>query len=243
MPLLLELVRRLSWYRLAQRCYAIGYRNVVYNNEDALMPETMPCILATWEEVYRLCRELARRLRESGAPIDMIVAIARGGYIPGRLLSDMLGISDLTSLKIEHYLGAQKQREALVRYPLNADISGRNVLLLDDICDSGDTFAVAVEHLRRSGTPRSLHTAAMQLKTVSEFVPDHYAETVSEWRWIIYPWAVNEDLSDLIDQMRLDTRDPGRLQQEFRMRHDVDVTLQQIEDALLLLETSPPQQD
>jgi hypoxanthine phosphoribosyltransferase len=200
------------------------------------MPETMPCTLVTWEEVYRLCREVARQLHEAGTPIDMIVAIARGGYIPGRLLSDMLGVSDLTSLKIEHYHGAQKQREALVKYPLNADITGRNVLLLDDVCDSGDTFAVAVEHLRRSGTPRSLHTAAMHLKTVSEFVPDYYAGTINEWRWIIYPWAVNEDLSGLIDNMRLGMRDPVRLQQEFRMRHDVEVTLRQIEDALWLLE-------
>jgi hypoxanthine phosphoribosyltransferase len=207
------------------------------------MPEAMPCTLVTWEEVYRLCRELARQLRATGAPIDLIVAIGRGGYIPGRLLSDMLGISDLTSLKIEHYRGAQKQREALVRYPLNADVTGRHVLLLDDVCDSGDTFAVAVEHLRRFGAPASLHTAAMHLKTVSEFVPDYYAGTISEWRWIIYPWAVNEDLSGMIDKMQFGTRDPLRLQREFKVRYDVEVTVQQIEDALWLLEAYPPQQD
>jgi hypoxanthine phosphoribosyltransferase len=207
------------------------------------MPEAMPCTLVTWEEVYRLCRELARQLRATGAPIDLIVAIGRGGYIPGRLLSDMLGISDLTSLKIEHYRGAQKQREALVRYPLNADVTGRRLLLLDDVCDSGDTFAVAVEHLRQFGTPASLHTAAMHLKTVSEFVPDYYAGTISEWRWIIYPWAVNEDLSGLIDKMRLGTREPLRLQGELKVRHDIEVSVQQIEDALWLLDAYLPQQD
>jgi hypoxanthine phosphoribosyltransferase len=207
------------------------------------MPEMMPCTLVAWDAVYRLCRDVARQLRAADTPIDMIVAIARGGYIPGRLLSDMLGVSDLTSIKIEHYRGAQKQREALVKYPLNADISGRNVLLLDDVCDSGDTFAVAVEHLRRSGNPCSMLTAAMQLKTVSEFVPDFYAGTVSEWRWLIYPWAVNEDLSSLIERMRLASRDPLRLQQEFRRRHDVEVTFQQIEDALWLLDNSSPKQD
>jgi hypoxanthine phosphoribosyltransferase len=207
------------------------------------MPEMMPCTLVAWDAVYGLCRDVARQLRAADTPIDMIVAIARGGYIPGRLLSDMLGVSDLTSIKIEHYRGAQKQREALVKYPLNADISGRNVLLVDDVCDSGDTLAVAVEHLRRSGNPCSMHTAAMQLKTVSEFVPDFYAGTVSEWRWLIYPWAVNEDLSSLIERMRLGSRDPLRLQQEFRRRHDVELTFQQIEDALWLLDNSPPQQD
>ncbi|MEC4748182.1 phosphoribosyltransferase [Methylomicrobium sp. Wu6] len=200
------------------------------------MTETIPCTLIAWEEVYRLCRELARRLRADKVRIDMIVAIARGGYIPGRLLSDMLGIADLTAFKIEHYQGAAKQQAAFVKCPLNADINGRNVLLVDDVCDSGDTFVVAVEHLRESGVAASIHTAVMQLKTVSDFVPDYYAEILNEWRWIIYPWAVNEDLSSLIKAMQLDHRNPLRLQQEFRMRHDIEVTQLQIEDALLTLE-------
>ncbi|WP_374086406.1 phosphoribosyltransferase [Methylomicrobium lacus] len=200
------------------------------------MTETMPCTLISWEEVYRLCRELAQRLRAEAVPIDMIITVARGGYIPGRLLSDMLGIADLTTFKIEHYQGAQKQQAAFVKYPLNADITGRNVLLLDDVCDSGDTFVVAVEHLRAAGAFNSLHTAVMQLKTVSDFVPDYYVETIHAWRWIIYPWAVNEDLSGLIDAMQLEHRDPLRLQQEFRTRHAIEVSIGQIEDALLLLD-------
>ena len=203
------------------------------------MPDTMPCTLITWDYVYRLCRELARRLREDAVRIDMIVTIARGGYVPGRLLSDMLGIADLTAFKIEHYQGAQKQLTAVVKYPLNAAIVGRNVVLLDDVCDSGDTFVVAVEHLRASGAVESLHTAAMQLKTVSDFVPDYYAETIDAWRWIIYPWAVNEDLSGLIKNMPLGHRDVGQLQKEFSLRHGIDVTRQQIEDALVILEAMP----
>lgn len=67
------------------------------------MHDKLPCTLVTWESVYRLCRELVRQIRLSGFRIDMIVAIARGGYIPGRLISDMLGVHDLTSFKVEHY--------------------------------------------------------------------------------------------------------------------------------------------
>lgn len=200
------------------------------------MPEPLPCTLITWDEVYRLCRELASQLRAANARIDLIVAIARGGYIPGRILSDMLGIPDLTGFKIEHYFGAQRQHEAFVKYPLNADINGRNVLLLDDLCDSGETFIVGAEHLRQSGAVNSLLTAAMHHKTVSSFIPDFTAETVTEWRWIIYPWAINEDLSGLIEKMQVDEREPRDLQQEFKKRNGIDVSLRQIEDALLLIE-------
>lgn len=199
------------------------------------MHEKLPCTLITWEAVYSLCHQLARQLRKENFRIDVIVAIARGGYVPGRLLSDMLGIHDLTCFKMEHYQGAYKQHEAYIKYPLNADINGRNVLLLDDVCDSGDTFSVGVEHIRHCGKVNEMRTAALHLKTVSKYIPDFYAETVSEWRWLIYPWAVNEDLSSMIAKMRLDSSDVELLQQQIKQRHGINVTGRQIEDALMLL--------
>lgn len=205
------------------------------------MDEKLPCTLITWEGVYSLCHQLARRLRQENFRIDVIVAIARGGYVPGRLLSDMLGIHDLTSFKIEHYQGAYKQHEAYVKYPLNADINERNVLLLDDVCDSGDTFTVGVEHIQQCGKVNEIRTAALHLKTVSKYIPDFYVETVSEWRWLIYPWAVNEDLSSMIAKMRLDYFNVTLLQQEIKQRHGINVTSQQIEDALMLLKGAEKQ--
>ncbi len=148
----------------------------------------------------------------------------------------MLGVDDLAGFKIEHYRATQKRQQALVKYPLKADIDGRAVLLLDDVCDSGDTFAVGVEHVRQCGAPKRLMTAALHLKTVSRFVPDFYVETVSEWRWIIYPWAVNEDLSSLIARLPEGGRDAVWLRQEIEKRHGIEVTPRQIEDALLLLQ-------
>ena len=205
------------------------------------MPEELPATLITWEEVYSLCRQLARQLNKADFRIDVIVAIARGGFVPGRLLSDMLGIHDLTSFKIEHYQGAYKQHEAYVKYPLNADINGRNVLLLDDVCDTGDTFIVGVEHIRHCGKVNEMRTAALHLKTVSKFIPDFYVETVSEWRWLIYPWAVNEDLSSMIAKMRLDNSNVMLLHQQIKQRHGIDVSDRQIEDALMLLQGAEKQ--
>lgn len=200
------------------------------------MPELLPSTLITWQDVYSLCRELTRQLWVANIRIDMIVAIARGGYIPGRILSDMLGVGDLAGFKIEHYQGTRKQQDAFVKYPLNADINGKNVLLLDDVCDTGDTFVVALEHIRQCGTVNELHTAALHFKTISRFVPDFYAETVREWRWIIYPWAVNEDLSSMIAKIRTGNADKASLQRLIKDRHGIDVTFRQIEDALMLLE-------
>ncbi len=156
------------------------------------------CELISWARFHALARQLARRVHASGFRPDTLVAIGRGGYMPARILSDFLNVMDLTSFKIEHYHATRKGREARVRYPLNADLTGRRVLLVDDVSDSGDTFRVALAHLADCGRPAEVRTAALHHKVVSPFLPDYYAQKVVKWRWIIYPWAVAEDVGSFI---------------------------------------------
>lgn len=168
------------------------------------MPAATPPLqreLVSWDAVHDLARKLARQIAESGYRPDIIVAIGRGGWVPGRILSDFIGQMDLTSFKIEHYRSARRIKVAQVRYPLAADVRGRRVLLVDDVADSGETFAVALAHLKRRGAPAELRTAVLHYKTVSAFVPDYYAQKVIKWRWIIYPWAIAEDVGSLIRAM------------------------------------------
>jgi len=81
----------------------------------------------------------------------------------------------------------------LVRFPLAVDIKGMDVLIVDDVTDTGDTLATTVAHVTSLG-PGEVRTAVLQHKDTSRFTPDYFAEFVTEWSWIIYPWAVHEDL-------------------------------------------------
>jgi hypoxanthine phosphoribosyltransferase len=40
------------------------------------MYKELLCTLITWKDIYRLCRQLARQLREANFRVDVIVAIA-----------------------------------------------------------------------------------------------------------------------------------------------------------------------
>ena len=192
----------------------------------------IPCELVSWERFYRLARQLARTLHNAGYYPDTIVAIARGGYIPARILSDYLGVFDLAHIKIEHYRGARSERSARIRYPLNADICGRRVLLVDDVSDSGDTFDVALRHLREHGSAAELRTAVLHHKRVSTFVPDYFAQEVVDWRWIIYPWAIMEDLTGFLRDM-VPPPDSVDAFAEFLLdRHGISVERGTLEDVL-----------
>jgi len=158
----------------------------------------MQCELISWARVYDLSRRVAFAVIEDGFRPDVVVAIARGGYVPARILCDFLDTTSLASMRIEHYLkGADKQPQARVRFPLNADVREKRVLIADDVCDSGDTFVAALEHVGGLGAAE-VRTSALTHKTVARFRPDYYAEELSDWRWLIFPWARMEDLGGFV---------------------------------------------
>lgn len=174
------------------------------NTADTTPNETRPrlrCELISWAEVHRLCRRLAGLVRDSGFRPQVIVAIGRGGYIPARLLCDFLHLMGLAGVKVEHYTeGARRESHARVRYPLGIDIEGQSVLVVDDVNDSGDTFQVVIEYLQTM-RPRVVRTAVMHDKTVTRFQVDYYAKRIVKWRWLIYPWALVEDITGFIHRM------------------------------------------
>lgn len=194
-----------------------------------------PFQLISWNSVHALALKLARGIAESDYRPDIIVAIGRGGWVPGRLLSDFLGQMDLTSFKIEHYQSARQPKRAQVRYPLAADVRGRRVLLVDDVADSGETFAVALAHLNSRGAPAELRSAVLHYKTVSPYLPDYYAQKVVNWRWIIYPWAIAEDVGNLIGAMSPRPADADEVARRLAAEHGLRLPRKLLLDLLALL--------
>jgi hypoxanthine phosphoribosyltransferase len=165
------------------------------------MIQQFPCELISWTNVKHLSHNLAIKIRNARFQPDVVVAIARGGYVPARLLCDYLNLTDLKSIRIAHYTaGAQKQQKAKLVDNLCRDLGGRKVLLVDDISDTGDTLELARDHLVECGAG-PIHIAVLHHKKTSTVEPDYYAHHIIKWRWIIYPWAVTEDLTGFIDRM------------------------------------------
>lgn len=154
-----------------------------------------------WHQIAQLSYRLAGKVEDDHYRPDLVIAIARGGYVPARLLCDYLEIYNLTSLRITHYLGgANKTEAAILTLPLNIDISGMKVLLVDDVDDSGDTLQLALQHVTDL-KPAAVKVAVLHHKTVSRIMPDYYAQKIMKWRWLTYPWAIVEDVQGFIQKM------------------------------------------
>ena len=201
------------------------------------MDVKIQCELISWQQFYNLTRRVVFLIHDSGFKPDIIIAIGRGGYMPARIIADFLQIMNLTSFKIEHYVGAQKNPKAVIRYPLSKDIECRTVLLVDDVCDSGDTFTVARQHLMDIMYPEEIRTAVMHYKKVSSYEPDYYARKMVKWRWIIYPWAVVEDVSGFLQQIEPLPDTVGELQEKVLQDYGIRVPQKTLQDILALSET------
>jgi uncharacterized protein len=194
------------------------------------------CELVSWTEVEDLSFNLAVQIKTSGFKPDLIVAVARGGFVPARLLCDFLQFYELASIRVEHYFkGGRKKPAARLKAPLPFDISGKHVLIVDDVCDSGDTYQVALEYVQGLA-PAEIRTAALQHKAGAHYEPDFVGGHIQEWRWQIYPWAVTEDVSGFIEQIADAPENIGELRDRLFADHGIRLNEGRLRDILRLRE-------
>ncbi|RLG50709.1 MAG: phosphoribosyltransferase [Thermoproteota archaeon] len=164
----------------------------------------------SWLKIYRACIILARKIRESGYNPEMIVGIARGGWIPARILSDLLMVREVASMRVLAYRAVGEIQKAEVLQPVSADVRKLKVLLVDDVADTGESLREAVAHLKSRGASE-VKVATIYYKPWSAVKPDYWVYETR--KWVIFPWEIREvveelssrssdDLSKAIDAIR-----------------------------------------
>ena len=153
-------------------------------------------LFLSWDDVQLLSERVSDEIRDSGYIPDLMIAISRGGFDPARIISDQLDIRKLASLQIIYYKGLnERMDEPEVLFPLNAQIEGLKVLVVDDVSDSGNSLIVVKKYIESKGAAE-VKLATLHHKPWSKFKPDYFAEEVDEW--IIYPWEPRESVRDLV---------------------------------------------
>jgi len=163
--------------------------------------ENLRFLHLTWDDVQTLTEALARKIQASGYRPDLIVAVSRGGFDPARILCDQLEVRRLASVQLEAYDGMVRRPEPIVVLPVNADLSGKKTLLVDDVSDSGASLMKAKEHLIEKKA-EEVRIATLHIKPWSKFVPDYYADNTDEW--VVYPWELRECLIEVAGKIRAD---------------------------------------
>jgi hypoxanthine phosphoribosyltransferase len=200
-----------------------------------MAPDLFPVELVTWERSTSLSRHLAGMIKAARYSPEFVIAIGRGGFVPARVVCDSLLITNLTSIRIEHWgTAATRFERARVRFPLSIDVEGCDLLVIDDVTDTGETLEVATEYLSEKNAA-TIRTGVLQHKSSSSFTPDFYAGWIPEWHWIVYPWALHEDLVGFIERLLPSSGSyPGEIYDElqtvYRMNPDISSFQQALDD-------------
>jgi uncharacterized protein len=195
------------------------------------MADLPRCRRATWADVEGWADSVADRVRAARAIPEAIVGLTRGGWVPGRLLCDRLGVHRLVSLRAQHWgVTATKTGAAALTEGLSGPVRGERVLVVDDITDTGDSIALAVENVRAQ-RPASLESATLLHISGARHVPTYFGAQIerTEWAWIVFPWNYWEDLLALSARAAPDGATPARIRTELREGAGLDVPLADLE--------------
>jgi hypoxanthine phosphoribosyltransferase len=193
------------------------------------------CEVMNWELFYSLSREVAIKIVESGYEPDFVVGLARGGWVLSRVLCDFLGVKDLVSLKVEHWgITATPNGKAQIKYPFEINLTGRLVLVVDDITDTGESMRVATEYVKTLN-PKEIRTAALRHITGSGVVPDYFGDEIS-WRWVIFPWNYVEDMCNILPKVLAPGGSLADMKVRLKENYNIDIDEREIKKLLRELE-------
>lgn len=146
----------------------------------------MEFVKITWETLEKDCISLSEKIK--GTPIDEIISISRGGNVVARLLSDLLSLP-LSHIAIESYAELQQEKEPIITQACQKEFKGENILLVDELSDTGKTFMRGLSYLKELSISK-VYTVAPYVKPHSMYTPDFWVKKMDGW--IIFPYEVRE---------------------------------------------------
>ncbi len=174
-----------------------------------------------WELFYSLAKMVAQKIRDSVYMPNFILGITPGGWVLGRTLGDLLDIKSMISLKEEHWGSLAAASEVRLRYPFRLDLTGRRVLVVDDLSDSEERINMALEYVMALN-PQDVRTVTLRHVRGSKFIPDFYGDEVAR-RPAILPWSFNRDLRRIASELADECADLEELKIRLKRDYGIDV--------------------
>ena len=156
----------------------------------------MKFIAPSWDEVFAKSIKLAENIRKTERfQFDCIIGVSRGGLALTRIISDLLDIQNVMITRCEYYTDiGEKKRKPLITQKIQGNISGKNVLVVDDVADTGESLLVIKSYLE-SKRPEQVKISTIFIKPWCKIMPDYFVSRTDSW--IIFPWEYYEAIKSL----------------------------------------------
>lgn len=149
---------------------------------------------------------LAHRIWDAGFRPDFLIGIWRGGTPPGIIVHEFLRMKGLdpyhTTIKTQSYRGMQRGDRGVeikgLEHVIDAVEADQQLLLIDDVFDTGHTIAAVLDEIRRRARRNAPECRAATvyykpLRNETEIRPDYWVVETDDW--IVFPHEL-EGLTD-----------------------------------------------
>lgn len=149
-------------------------------------------------ELFSSSIKLGTKIVQTGWKPNFIIALWRGGSVPGMCVQEVLEYSgipvDHIAVRTSSYVGMQQQKEIRVHglhYIIENVNKNDKVLIVDDIFESGRSIEAVISELKtkmRENFPQDIKVATLFVKTgknKTQRNPDFFVENTDEW--IVFP--------------------------------------------------------
>ncbi len=148
-------------------------------------------IYLSWRDVNNLINNLIPRLQ--GYSYDLVIAITRGGIIPGGIIAEQLAVSQVLVASVDFYQDEEHEFDwpVFMQFPADSFLRGKQVLIIDDVWDRGKEVMSVTDRVEQAGgRPISAVLHYKPHRSIFEDKsPNFYAAQTEDW--IIYPWEVD----------------------------------------------------
>jgi len=159
-------------------------------------------LFISWDEYNSTVEKLAIQIADSNFKPDILIGIMRGGAPIIDVLSRVFKLK-CAYLAVESYSGKgieDQQGELIFSREMSSTVQnfGGNLLLCDDLSDTGVTLNRSIEWLKKyqplKGKIKNIKTAILWKKKKSIFEPDYCAVKLSNDPWIVQPFEKYEEI-------------------------------------------------
>lgn len=155
----------------------------------------------SYDEIHRVLKGLAEKVRDAGVKYDAMIAIGGGGFIPARILRCFLEIpiyAVTTAYYDSEYEGKTTDSVKKIQWldPFPESLKGKNVLVVDEVDDSRVTMEFVLNELARLDL-NTIGVAVLHEKKKEKKgklpvgIPYFSGVVVEDW-WINYPWDAQD---------------------------------------------------
>ena len=148
-----------------------------------------------YTQYHNLISQVVEQVKKSGFVPDVVLGVARGGLFLADGLSRSLK-KPMAVVMASSYVGTNGTEQSEIQISSSVatlcPIQG-NILLVDDLADSGETLHALRDHLAvQYSNITHLKTAVIWVKASSTFLPDFYAQHLLNDAWIVQPFEIRD---------------------------------------------------